>query len=440
MTEYSYENNKEFNDAYNIIKNTNNSVLITGKAGTGKSSFIRYITSGTIDKNFLIVAPTGIAAINIRGVTIHSFFNFPPRPILPNDECLKFFRYDLYKKNILKHLDAIIIDEISMVRADIIDAIDNYLRIRYESFLPFAGKQMIFIGDIFQLEPIVGPNEYEIISSLYPSPYFFSANAFKKIKLIHIELTKIYRQKDIGFIQLLDKIRLGEASTDDLDVINKRVYPYFEPDEKEYIITLTTINDIANNFNRYKLQSIQQPLFTYEGKITNNFDKDKLPTEQILNLKKDTQVIFIRNDTEHRWVNGTIAKIYNLSENSIEVIFENGNICKVEKELWENVRYTWNKEKNKIETEVIGSFQQYPLKLAWALTIHKSQGLTFDKIIIDIGRGAFASGQLYVALSRCRSLEGIFLKKKMSMSDIIVDNDIIQFYINTKKNYNSFVF
>ncbi|MDP4268097.1 MAG: AAA family ATPase [Bacteroidota bacterium] len=427
MTEFTYSDNNEFLNAFNIIKHTNFSLLITGKAGTGKSSFIRYITKN-IEKNFLIVAPTGIAAINVHGVTIHSFFRLPPRPILPGDECIQGFFWDKNRNNMLRKLDTIIIDEVSMVRADIMDAIDASLRKGLKKpGIPFGGKQVIMVGDIFQLEPVVTNEDYEIIEGHYNTPYFFSAAVFKHINLIHIELKKIYRQKDQDFITLLDKIRKDNISSLEINELNNRVDPFFEPDDNDYIVTLTTRNDMAANINKNKLSKINYPLFSFEGNIDGKFDNEKLPTNRILQLKKDAQIIFIRNDSKHRWVNGTIGKIHELSESSVKVILENGEIFNLEKETWENVSYKWNREEGKIDTEVMGSFVQYPVKLAWAITIHKSQGLTFDKVVIDIGSGAFASGQLYVALSRCRSLQGIYLKKELFKSDVIVDPSIIDF-------------
>jgi tetratricopeptide (TPR) repeat protein len=428
-------NNPEFQKALDLIENTNQSFFLTGKAGTGKSTFLRYIID-TVEKNFIVVAPTGIAAVNVNGMTIYSFFQFPLRPLLPQDDDIKVFSKDSEKRKIISKMDTLIIDEISMVRADIIDGIDYSLRKNGGNpNLPFGGKQVVFVGDMFQLEPvsIKSTGEYKIIKEFYKSLYFYGANIFNEVNLVSIELQKVYRQKNLEFIQLLDKVRTKEIKSEDIAKLNQRVVTDAQLKNKEFTITLTTTNGLALNVNKSKLSKLHSVLITYHANVSGEFQKGKYPTELELELKVGAQVIFIKNDAEKRWVNGTIGQVSELSEDEIKVTLENGDIYSVEKRSWENIKFQYNKEKRKIEQEIVGTFEQYPLKLAWAITIHKSQGLTFESVVIDFGRGTFASGQAYVALSRATTLEGLFLKKKIFISDIRIDKEIIEF----SKAYNS---
>lgn len=430
--------NPEFQTALELIENTNQSFFLTGKAGTGKSTFLRYIINN-IGKSFIVVAPTGIAAVNVNGMTIHSFFEFPLRPLLPEDEDIKVFWKDSEKRKIIRNMDTLIIDEISMVRADIIDGIDYSLRRNGGNpNLPFGGKQVVFVGDIFQLEPVTkkSSGEYKIIKEFYGSPYFYHANIFKQIKLVSIELQKVYRQKNMEFIRLLDKVRTKEIGNEDIAKLNQRVFSETQLRNKEFTITLTTTNRLADDVNIIKLSELDTPPITYYAQVSGEFEESKYPTEPELELKKGAQVIFIKNDTEKRWVNGTIGQIAELSEDEIKVKLENDNIHIVEKRTWENIKYQYNKEKKKIEQEVVGTFEQFPLKLAWAITIHKSQGLTFESVVIDFGTGTFASGQAYVALSRATTFEGLFLKQRMHISDIYIDKKVIEFS-KTFKNSKS---
>jgi len=422
-------NNTEFQTSFVLIQETNQTFFLTGKAGTGKTTFLKHIVE-TASKNYVVVAPTGIAAVNVRGVTIHSFFQFPLRPLLPNDEDIKVFWKNSEKRKIITAMDTLIIDEISMVRADLIDGIDYSLRRNGGNpNLPFGGKQIVFVGDIFQLEPVTIRNsgEQKIINEIYGSPYFYNAKVFDKVNLFTVELQKVYRQSDPVFINLLDKVRVKEISQADINKINSRVYSEAELKRKEFAITLTTKNDLADRVNSNKLVELKTNPFKYIAEVSGEFEESKYPTEPELILKKGAQVIFIRNDTEKRWVNGTIGQVFELMDTVIKVKLKDGSIYSVEKRVWENIKYQYNKEKKKIKQEIVGTFKQYPLKLAWAITIHKSQGLTFDKVVIDFGDGTFASGQAYVALSRATTFEGLFLKQKMQTTDIFIDEEIKDF-------------
>ena len=407
-------NNIEFQTALELIQETNQSFFLTGKAGTGKSTFLKHIVE-TVSKDFVVIAPTGIAAVNVGGVTIHSFFQFPLRPLLPEDEDIKIFWKDSERRKIISAMDTLIIDEISMVRADLIDGIDYSLRKNGGNpNLPFGGKQVVFVGDIFQLEPVTIKNsgEQKIISEIYGSSYFYNAKVFERVSLFTVELQKVYRQTDSAFISLLDKVRVKEISQTDLNKINTRVFSQSELNKNDFAITLTTKNDLADIVNIKKLTELKTDSFTYNAEVSDEFEESKYPTEPELTLKIGAQVIFIKNDTDKRWVNGTIGQVSGLTDTEIKVMLKDGEIYSVEKRIWENIKYQYNQEKKKIEQEIVGTFKQYPLKLAWAITIHKSQGLTFDRVVVDFGCGTFASGQAYVALSRVTSFEGLFLKQK----------------------------
>lgn len=429
---------------FNKIESSSDSFFITGKAGTGKSTFIHYLTKNT-SKKILLVAFTGIAAINIGGQTIHSFFGFPLRPLLPEDEGVPIFKRFFQKRKILENIDTIIIDEVSMLRADILEGLDYSLRVNGGNPNKlFGGKQLIFVGDIFQLPPVVRDNEVEreLFKIIYDSEYFFDSLSYKKLNPECIEFQKVYRQKDIDFIRLLNKVRDCSISLEGIEALNKRYNPNFVAKVEDFTIMLTSNNHLSKIENRKRINSLPYKSFFYKATIAGEFKEDRYPTEPILELRRNSQVILVKNDlmkNGRRWVNGTIAKIEFLNEKVIEVNLENGSTYKIEKETWENRKYQWDKKKGKITSKIIGTFEQFPLKLAWAITIHKSQGLTFDKTIIDLGSGAFANGQLYTALSRCRTFEGITLKRKIKKSDIIEDERLTRFYnekINSKKKCN----
>ena len=429
--------NKEFQDALNLIQYTRQSVFLTGKAGTGKSTFLRYICEHT-KKKHVVLAPTGIAAINAGGSTLHSFFKLPFYPLLPDNPDFslqrgrihEFFKYTKPHRKLLEELELIIIDEISMVRADIIDAVDRILRVYSRNLRePFGGKQILLVGDVFQLEPVVKGDEREILNRFYPTPYFFSARVFNQIDLVSIELQKVYRQTDATFVGVLDHIRNNTVGATDLQLLNTRYGTQIEESEADMYITLATRRDNVDHINDKKLAELPGEPVTFSGEITGDFPESSLPTSQELVLKPGAQIIFIKNDFDRRWVNGTIGIIsgFDPFEETLYVITDDGKECDVKRESWRNIRYKYNEEKKQIEEEELGTFTQYPIRLAWAITIHKSQGLTFSRAVIDFTGGAFAGGQAYVALSRCTSLEGIQLKKPVSRADVFVRPEIIGF-------------
>ncbi len=425
-----------FQEASQLIAFTRQSLFLTGKAGTGKSTFLKYVCAHT-KKKHVVLAPTGIAAINAGGVTLHSFFKLPFRPILPDDPDLslrngrifEFFKYSKQQKKILKEVELIIIDEISMVRADIIDCVDRILRVYSGNMrLPFGGKQMLFVGDVFQLEPVVPSDQRSILSRFYPNAFFFSARVFQEIHLVSLEMQKVYRQNDPVFIQILDKIRSNTAGHPDLMVLNRRYIPRFEPPNEEMYVTLATRRDQVDFINEKKLAELPDEEFISRGKITGDFPESSLPTQLNLSIKKHAQIIFVENDRDRRWVNGTIGVISGIDEQGhVYVLLENGSEYLVEPSSWRNYRYRYNEKEKKIEEEIIGTFEQLPIRLAWAITIHKSQGLTFSRVVVDLTGGAFASGQTYVALSRCTSLEGLVLRSRVASTDIFVRREILDF-------------
>ncbi len=429
--------NKEFKIALELVKNTNQSFFLTGKAGTGKSYFIRYLIENVKEKQFVVLAYTGIAAINVGGMTINSFFNFPLKPLLPDDQEIKTFRKGSEKLEIINKMDTLIIDEVSMLRSDMFSAIDTSLRRNLNKpDEPFGGKQVLIVGDVYQLEPVavLRTGEAQIINEVYGGTYFFHAKNYNQLNIITIELLNVYRQSDVEFIRLLDLIRKDDIRQVHIDKINERVFPENILDQKDFVINLTTTNDLANVTNLKRLEKLNEKGYEYNAVIDGEFDSSKYPTNSILRLKKGAQIILIKNDLAKRWINGTIAKIYKLSEESIEIQLEDGKNYKIEKSTWENLRYFYNKENKKIETVVLGTFTQFPLKLAWAITIHKSQGLSFEKAIIDLGSGTFAGGQAYVAFSRVRKFDGLFLRKAFSKDNDFVNNEVVEFINGVQYN------
>ena len=427
--------NPEFQDAWGVIQNTHRSVFLTGKAGTGKSTFLKYICANT-KKKYVVLAPTGIAAVNVGGQTLHSFFKIPFKPLLPDDTDIgninrlrKMLRYTKEKVTLIKELELIIIDEISMVRADIIDFVDRVLRVYSGNMRePFGGKQLLLVGDIFQLEPVVTHDMRDILRRYYKNFFFFNARAFELINLVAIELRKIYRQTDSHFISMLDRVRINRATAADIAMLNRRYNPdYQEVNDKNLAVTLATRRDTVDSINDEHMQALKTPECAYEGAIEGDFLENSLPTALNLVLKVGAQVIFIRNDKEGRWYNGTIGKVTRLEDARVHVILENGEEVAVLPEVWENMQYTYNEKEKKVEEKVLGTFMQIPLKPAWALTVHKSQGLTFNHVVLDFVGGAFTGGQTYVALSRCTSLEGITLLKPLSERDIIVSMAVVDF-------------
>jgi len=428
--------NKEFQNALNLIQYTRQSVFLTGKAGTGKSTFLKYICENTRKKH-VVLAPTGIAAINAGGSTLHSFFKLPFYPLLPDDPNFslqggrihEFLKYRSAHRKLIKEIELVIIDEISMVRAEIIDFVDRVLRIYSNNMRePFGGKQILLVGDVYQLEPVIKNDEREILNRFYPSPFFFSARVFNEIDLVSIELKKVYRQTDKVFVSVLDHIRNNTAGAADLQLLNTRYNTRIEESEEDMYITLATRRDNVDFINEKKLAELPGDPVIFRGEITGDFPESSLPTQKDLELKVGAQIIFIKNDYERRWVNGTIGVISGIDKDgTIYVLTDNGKECDVNKDSWRNIRYVYNEKEKKIEEEELGVFMQYPIRLAWAITVHKSQGLTFSRVVVDFSGGVFAGGQAYVALSRCTSLEGIQLKKQISRGDIFVRQEIVDF-------------
>lgn len=434
-------NNQELQNALQLVQFTHRSLFLTGKAGTGKSTFLHYIAQ-TTKKKYVILAPTGIAAINVGGATLHSFFKLPFHPLLPNDrrystqQLRNTLKYNSEKIKLIRELELIIIDEISMVRADIIDFIDKILRVYSHNMrIPFGGKQLLLVGDVYQLEPVLKEEDWQLLQPYYPSKFFFDAHVFRSFQLVCIELQKVYRQRDDKFISILDHIRTSTITTTDLSLLNQQVGQHQPMDAHQLSITLSTRRDTVDYINSLHLSKLPGDATILHGSIDGEYPENNLPTPIELEVKTGAQILFIKNDREKRWVNGTLGTIIGIGDEEdgkIYVRTEQGEDVDVEQEIWNNVRYTYNQKEQKVEEEILGSFQQFPLRLAWAITIHKSQGLTFNQVKIDLSGGVFAGGQTYVALSRCRSLKGIALQEPVKREDIYVNQEIVRF----SKNYN----
>jgi len=435
------ENNSEFRYAAEFVMHTNRMLYLTGKAGTGKTTFLKYLKA-TCNKNMVVLAPTGVAAVNAGGQTIHSFFNIKPSVYVPGDKRLRVripetdpdksvitdhFRYHREKLEIIRGLELLVIDEISMVRCDLLDVIDRLLRVfRKREFTPFGGVQVVLIGDTFQLPPIVNHDDWNILGQFYKSPFFFSSRVLQDQKPVYIELKKIYRQTDQDFIDLLNRIRVNNLNPDDIATLNGRFLHGFSPEQEEDYIILATHNRMVEDTNEKRLREIDEPLFRFEADVEGTFPENSYPADSILKLKEGAQVMFLRNDRNKRFFNGKIGHVVEISDDGIFVEVSDGDIIAVEREEWANIRYSWDSKGKKVIEEAVGSFVQYPLKLAWAITVHKSQGLTFEKIIADLSE-AFAPGQVYVALSRCTTFEGILLKSPMNARAVKTDPVVLEF-------------
>ncbi|MCB0586319.1 MAG: AAA family ATPase, partial [Phaeodactylibacter sp.] len=431
------QSNPELELAYEYVCYTNRNIFLTGKAGTGKTTFLHKIRE-EVPKRMAVVAPTGVAAINARGMTIHSFFQLPFGPYLPGNarEAARQRRFSGEKRNLIRSLDLLVIDEVSMVRADLLDGIDDVLRRFKNPSLPFGGVQLLMIGDLHQLPPVVKDEEWRLLRDYYRTPYFFGSLALQKTRPVVVELKHIFRQSDDTFIRLLNKVRNNEIGQDVLSTLNSRYDPNFRPGEQEGYITLTTHNASANEINAEKLASIPKKAHTFQAKISGDFPPHAYPADEMLELKPGAQVMFIKNDTEpeKRFYNGKIGKAIRIEEDEIRVQCpgdtEPIDVVRAE---WNNVKYSINEDTKEVEEDIIGTFTQFPLRLAWAITIHKSQGLTFEKVILD-AQAAFAHGQVYVALSRCKSFEGIVLVSQIGSSSIRTDTRVKDFSEEAEKN------
>ncbi|NOT92107.1 helix-turn-helix domain-containing protein [Ferruginibacter sp.] len=423
------ERNEIFELAFRFITETSENIFLTGKAGTGKTTFLKYLKDNCT-KNVLVAAPTGVAAINAGGVTLHSLFQLPFHPFLPTrnhkEELLGKIRYNKQRQQLLRKMELLVIDEISMVRCDVMDAIDTILKsIRRNYDTPFGGVQLLCIGDLHQLPPVAQNHEWAILQEYYTSPFFFDSVAIKEQMPLLIELNKIYRQKEDSFVRLLNKVRNNQMDADDFEDLHMRYDPLFSPMPGEKYITLTSHNKQAAEINQQKIENLFSNPFTYKAEVEEDFPEHIFPAEAELLLKEGAQVMFLKNDVvAKRYFNGKIGVIKILEKNKI-IVDCDGVEIEVAKETWENTRYTLNRNDGKLEQETLGTFTQYPLRLAWAITIHKSQGLTFEKVMIDAG-ASFSSGQVYVALSRCTSLEGIVLLSKLSSATLFSNDNVIK--------------
>ena len=435
------EQNSELALAWQFIENTGTHLFLTGKAGTGKTTFLRKLKRES-PKRMVVIAPTGIAAINAGGVTIHSFFQIPFAPYVPessfstNGQATYRFRFGKEKINIIRSMDLLVIDEISMVRADLLDAVDEMLRRYRDRHKPFGGVQLLMIGDLQQLAPVVKDEEWQMLKKYYDTPYFFSSRALKQTEYCTIELKTVYRQSDGAFLDLLNRIRENHCDPQVLEALNRRYLPDFQPRKEEGYIRLVTHNYQAQRINNYELEQLPGRSYAFRATIDGKFPEYSYPTDELLELKKGAQVMFVKNDSsgEHRYYNGMIGEVTDLSADSIEVRAKDSTVAfLLQEEEWANAKYVLDEESKEIVEDIEGTFRQFPLKLAWAITIHKSQGLTFERAIIDAS-SSFAHGQTYVALSRCKTLEGLVLSAPLSAKAVISDRAVDRFTEEARRN------
>lgn len=433
------EQNSELALAWQFIENTGTHLFLTGKAGTGKTTFLRRLKQES-PKRMVVLAPTGIAAINAGGVTIHSFFQIPFAPYVPESSfstnATYRFRFGKEKINIIRSMDLLVIDEISMVRADLLDAVDEMLRRYRDHHKPFGGVQLLMIGDLQQLAPVVKEEEWQMLKKYYDTPYFFSSLALKQTEYCTIELKTVYRQNDGVFLDLLNRIRENHCDSQVLEALNRRCLPDFQPRKEEGYIRLVTHNYQAQRINNYELEQLPGRSYAFRATIDGKFPEYSYPTDEVLELKKGAQVMFVKNDSsgEHRYYNGMIGEVTVVSASSIEVrAKDSGEDFLLQEEEWANAKYVLDEESKEIVEDIEGTFRQFPLKLAWAITIHKSQGLTFERAIIDAS-SSFAHGQTYVALSRCKTLEGLVLSAPLSARAVISDREVDRFTETARRN------
>jgi ATP-dependent exoDNAse (exonuclease V) alpha subunit len=416
----NFELSPEFSAVFNLLEQSDDHFFVTGDAGTGKSTLLKYFRKHTA-KNIVVLASTGVAAINVHGQTIHSFFKFPPRLVRAEEI------HRLKNRKLFDVLDAIVIDEISMVRADVMDGIDYALRLNKGVSEPFGGVQIIMFGDLAQLPPVIESTELkDFFKAKHGTHYFFDAEIFNTVKVRYLELTKVYRQKDEDFIAILNKVKAKKITDSELDSFNELACSRYYSDT-DGVIVLSSTNAIAEGLNQVRLDSLSTRSFYYEAIVDGLFDEREFPTSEKLRLKSGAQVMLLRNDVKKkRWVNGTIAQVSRLSEGKVTIAVGD-EFYDLEPEVWEKIQYGYDEQKKKIVEKVIGTFTQLPLKLAWAITIHKSQGKTFDRVVIDLGYRAFSHGQVYVALSRCTALKGVSLERPIRQNDIIFDDAVYGF-------------
>ena len=445
--QYPDNSNTQFRLAAELVNYTGQHIFLTGKAGSGKTTFLRFIKNN-ITKNCAVVAPTGVAAINAGGVTMHSFFQLPFEVYLPinapfTGNLQVTYQHNLFskiqlnsqKREVMEELELLIIDEVSMLRCDKLDCIDAILRGVRKKNYPFGGVQVLFIGDMYQLPPVAPDAEWQILKEHYNSPFFFDAQVLKNTNVVYVELNKIYRQNEQQFINLLNNVRNNTMTEYDFELLQERYNPSFRPTHDEQYITIASHNFKADKINADELSQLHGEAFTFKGAIEGDFSEKALPAEMQLTLKEGAQIMFIKNDVgeDRKYYNGKIATIKSIHKDTIVVTMRDEGVdFELKKETWENIRYQFNKDKNKIDEEIIGKYIQYPIRLAWAITIHKSQGLTFEKVVIDAGQ-SFAAGQVYVALSRCTTLAGMVLLSRISSHAIGTDERVAQFALRASQ-------